>query len=73
MPKAVKSGSEKKCCGFPHKCWGHAGQSNSVYGLGFIGALIYFLSGATTFSDYIIGILKAMFWPAFIVYKLFSG
>ncbi len=41
---------------------------NAVYGLGLIGALIYFLSHATTFWLGVLGIFKALIWPAFFVY-----
>jgi len=43
---------------------------NAVYVLGLIGAGIYFLSHATTFMDGVIGILKALVWPAFFVYYI---
>ena len=46
----------------------HAG-SGALYGTGVVGALIYFLQHATTFLAVIIGIIKAFFWPALIVYK----
>lgn len=45
---------------------------NAVYGLGFIGALIYFISHATSFTMGLLGVLKAMVWPAFLVYKAFE-
>ncbi len=44
--------------------------SGALYGLGVIGALIYFLQHATTFLTGLIGIVKAIFWPAVIVYKV---
>ncbi|MEK6926598.1 MAG: hypothetical protein AABW50_04945 [Nanoarchaeota archaeon] len=44
--------------------------SGGIYGLGFIGAAIYYIQQATGFWSGIIGILKALVWPAFIVYKL---
>jgi len=47
----------------------HAG-SGAVYGLGFIGAVVYYLQHATTFWAGVVGIGKAIFWPAFLVYKL---
>lgn len=72
MSKIIKSVSEK-CCDSHGKCWGHAGQQNSVYGLGFLGALVYFMPSSVTFTDYLLNFLKAIFWPAFLVYKLFSG
>ncbi len=43
---------------------------DSVYGLGFIGAVIYNISVATGFWSGVLGILKAIVWPAFVVYKL---
>ncbi len=44
-------------------------ESNTVYGMGFIGALIYFLSIATSFTSGVVGVFKAVFWPAFLVYE----
>ncbi len=41
-----------------------------VYGLGFIGAAVYFISQATTFWMGVLGFLKAIVWPAFLVYDL---
>jgi hypothetical protein len=41
----------------------------SLYGLGFIGAAIYYISTATTFWIGAVGFLKAMVWPAFLVYE----
>lgn len=46
------------------------GASGGGYGLGFIGALIYFIQHATSFGDGALGILKAIVWPAVLVYKL---
>lgn len=47
-------------------------SGGAVYGLGLIGALIYFLQHATTLTQGLVGIFKAIFWPAFFVYKLFE-
>jgi hypothetical protein len=44
--------------------------SSAVYGLGLIGALVYYIQHATTFLAGVIGLLKAMVWPAMMVYKL---
>jgi hypothetical protein len=46
----------------------HCHSSNAVYGLGFIGAVIYYISTATGFWMGVLGILKAIVWPAFFVY-----
>lgn len=46
------------------------GSSNIIYGLGIIGAVVYYLQHATTFLAVLIGLIKAVFWPAFILYKV---
>ena len=46
--------------------------NSAVYGFGFIGAAIYFISTATTFWLGVIGFLKAIVWPAFLVYYAFQ-
>lgn len=44
----------------------------AVYGLGLIGAAIYFISHAATFWMGVLGFLKAIVWPAFLVYDAFK-
>ena len=44
-------------------------QSSVIYGLGFIGALIYFIQHANSFGTGCLGFLKAIVWPAILVYK----
>ncbi|MCK4662779.1 MAG: hypothetical protein KAT68_07940 [Bacteroidales bacterium] len=46
--------------------------AGAVYGLGLIGAAIYFISHATCFWMGVLGFLKAIVWPAFIVYEAFK-
>ena len=48
------------------------GPNSAVYGLGFIGALIYYISTATSFGTGVLGVLKALVWPAFLVFEAFS-
>lgn len=43
--------------------------SNSLYFMGFIGAAIYYISTATDFWIGVVGVLKAIVWPAFLVYE----
>ncbi len=43
---------------------------SAIYGLGFIGTLIYYLSTATGFWNGVLGVLKAIIWPAFLVYEM---
>lgn len=44
-------------------------SSGAVYGLGFIGAAIYYISTATGFWVGVLGFFKALVWPAFLVYE----
>lgn len=46
------------------------GSCGAVYGLGFIGAAVYYISHATTFWMGVLGFLKAFVWPAFLVFEL---
>ena len=50
------------------KC--HNVGGDGIYGLGFLGALIYFLTMAGSFWVGVLGFFKALFWPAFLVYEL---
>ena len=47
-------------------------SSGAVYGLGLIGAAIYFISHAATFWMGVLGFLKALVWPAIFVYEIFK-
>lgn len=46
--------------------------SGAVYGMGFIGAAIYFISTATSFWVGVLGFLKAIVWPVFLVFQAFK-
>ncbi len=46
------------------------GASAPVYGLGFLGALVYYIGHATTFWLGVLGFFKAVIWPAMLVYEL---
>lgn len=83
MKKTDEQVTEKNCeCDNCHcgKAKGHgrymgyrrraASTGGSLYGFGFIGALVYYLSTAASFGVGLIGILKALVWPAFLVYEL---
>lgn len=48
------------------------GFTGGFYGLAFVGALFYYLSHATTFWMGLVGIFKAIFWPAFIMYQVLT-
>lgn len=48
----------------------HKNGGNAVYGLGFLGAVVYFIQHATSFGLGVLGVFKALVWPAFVVYRL---
>ncbi|MCL4386999.1 hypothetical protein M1307_01210 [Patescibacteria group bacterium] len=56
------------CCKLGKGKGGCAG-GGAIYGLGLIGAAIYFIQHADSFGAGVLGILKALVWPALFVYK----
>ena len=46
------------------------GGSDSVYGLGMIGAWVFYFKRATTPEEKFKAFLKGLVWPAFLVYEL---
>jgi hypothetical protein len=46
------------------------GCGGAFYGLGFIGAAIYYISTAGSFWMGVLGVLKAIVWPAFLIHGL---
>lgn len=46
------------------------GTNNALYGLGMLGAAVYFVQHATGFWDGALGLLKAVFWPGVVLYKV---
>jgi hypothetical protein len=53
-----------------HKASG--GFLGGGYFLSFVGALVYFISNASGFWDGALGVLKAIVWPAFLIFNLFT-
>lgn len=51
----------------------HQGGSSAIYGLGFLGAAVYYIGHAATFWLGVLGFLKALVWPAFLVYELLKS
>ncbi len=46
----------------------NAGQG-AIYATGILGALVYFLQHAHTFSEGVVGIFYSLVWPGVLVYK----
>jgi hypothetical protein len=49
---------------------GQAANGGAIYGLGMIGALVFFLRTAQTDRDRLLAFPMAMIWPALLVYRL---
>ena len=65
VDKIIKEGKARKCK--PSTCGG------GFYFLGSLGAAIYYISTATGFWMGVLGFLKAIVWPAFLVYGLLKS
>ena len=65
----MKKEVTKKEVKIVNKC-GPGGAGGAVYGLGLVGALVYYLQHAQTFTEGVIGFLKALVWPAFLIYRV---
>jgi len=46
------------------------GTLGSMYGMAMIGAAVYYVKHAVTFGAGLLGLVKALFWPAVLMYKL---
>ncbi len=56
-----------------HKSFHHNhNRGGAVYFLGMVGALVYYLNSAPNFEAGLIGFLKALVWPAFLIHKVFT-
>ena len=66
-----KMANEKEtCCDRKGKMGGAGAAGGGIYGLAFIGALVYLIEHADTFWIGVLGFFKALLWPAFLIYKL---
>lgn len=57
----------------PKKVDSTHGTAGSLYFVGFIGALVYWWQAAVGVGAIFTGFLKALVWPAYIVYKLLEN
>ncbi|MBM3701667.1 MAG: hypothetical protein FJW63_01535 [Actinobacteria bacterium] len=49
---------------------GGSGIAGAAYFMAFVGAAVYYIQHATTFGIGVLGFLKALVWPAFLIYNL---
>lgn len=71
---AIGTKMEKECNDGNCKSWKMkgcgTGSGGAFYGLGFLGALVYYISTAPDLWAGAFGIVKAVFWPAVLVFEL---
>jgi len=46
-----------------------SGGGSAIYCVGFFGAVVYYISTASGFWVGVLGVLKAIVWPAFLVFE----
>jgi len=65
--------TEVKCADVCVKTkWHHHDKGmGGVYFLGIIGVAVYFIQQVSGFWPIVLAILKAIVWPAFLIYQLF--
>ncbi len=67
--KFARWGKHWNSCGKPHSGGGCGG---GLYCVAAIGAAVYFVQQVSGFGPTLLALLKAMVWPAFLVYEAFS-
>ena len=73
MPKEKEEKCDEKM--WEKKKWHHhsGGMMGGFFGfLTFIGAAVYFVEQVSGFWPVVAAILKAIVWPAFLIYKVFT-
>lgn len=70
--KTTSKSTESKKPEMRHVCKNHSCKDcgGAFYGLGFLGAAIYYISTATSFWAGVLGVLKAIVWPVFLIHGL---
>ncbi|MGD9275911.1 MAG: hypothetical protein PVJ67_01945 [Candidatus Pacearchaeota archaeon] len=67
MKKRLRKKKMQKCFNMNSRCGCCGG---GIYGLGFLGSVIYYISTAQGFWVGVLGILKSIVWPAFLVFEI---
>jgi hypothetical protein len=67
MERRINAGSRWK-----RRSMKGSGASGAVYGLGFIGAAVYYIQHAATFWAGVVALFKALVWPALLIYRVLT-
>ena len=70
MNEEAKQKREEKRAKARERHYYRQSTGNAFYGLGMIGAAIYYVQHAAGFWAVVLALLKAIVWPAFFVYDL---
>ncbi len=62
--------SKKESCNINCNTNMCGGTSSCIYGLGFMGAAVYYILTATGFWMGVWGVIKALLWPAFLIFEM---
>lgn len=52
---------------------GATASGGAIYGLGILGAWVYFWIQADTFWEYVFVFFQGLLWPAFMIYDVFEA
>ena len=66
----TQDNSSSSCDDRKKKGRGSNGILGGIYGMAFVGGAIYYIQHATSFWAGVLGVLKALVWPAVLMYKL---
>ena len=68
----ILSRGKKESCSTNSCSSSSCSSGGCMWFLGFVGAVIYYVSTATSFWMGVLGVLKALVWPVFVVMEVLS-
>lgn len=69
-----KTKDKSECCpdGKRHHHYHGGGAGGGIYCLGMIGVAVYYVQQVHGFWPIVLALLKALVWPAFLLYHVFT-
>jgi hypothetical protein len=52
---------------------GAAASGGAIYGMGVLGAAVYFWQQADSFWEHVYAVIQGLLWPAYMVYRAFEA
>lgn len=53
-------------------CQDKSSNAQTIYGLGMIGAMVFYIQNSTGLVGFFVAFFKGLVWPAFLVYDLLN-